>query len=353
MRDNDDLLNIPSMVPARDEVVHRQDARKQSDIERPVRYGETIKVSTWPVRIMLGLLTLSIGAGGALGYQVYTQNLAALEQANIRLEDLESRLALVGNSAEETTANVIERLDFNFSEVDKLWAARNLTNQAVNELTGKIAVLQDASTGHTETTDTLSELLARNAAQTQEAQVGVNRLSTVLEEANQAIAGLNTSMQGVQNVAQDMAKYAELRWLDRNHWIPGVVLAVVCYLIDGWSGLAWGFLLSTVILYHGTFTINSLTHLIGKRRFPTTDESRNHWLLAIITLGEGWHNNHHYYQTSANQGFYWWEYDISFAMLRVLSWFGIVWDLRRPPANVMDLGKRLDSQPVLDAPAST
>ena len=152
---------------------------------------------------------------------------------------------------------------------------------------------------------------------------------------------------------KDMAKYAELRWLDRNHWIPGVVLAVVCYLIDGWSGLAWGFLLSTVILYHGTFTINSLTHLIGKRRFPTTDESRNHWILAIITLGEGWHNNHHYYQTSANQGFYWWEYDISFAMLRVLSWFGIVWDLRRPPANVMDLGKRLDSQPVLDAPAST
>lgn len=205
MRDNDDLLDIPSMIPARDEVVHHQGKRKQPDIVQPVRYGETIKVSTWPVRIMLGLLTLAIGAGGALGYQVYTQNLAALEQANRRIEDLESRLALVGNSAEETTANVIERLDFNFSEIDKLWAARNTTNQTVNELTGKIAVLQDESKGHTETTDTLSELLARNAAQAQEAQVGVNRVSAALDEANQAIARLNTSMQSVQNVAQDMA----------------------------------------------------------------------------------------------------------------------------------------------------
>lgn len=205
MRDNDDLLDIPSMIPARDEVVNHQGTRKQPDIVPPVRYGETVKVSTWPVRIMLGLLTLAIGTGGALGYQAYTENLAALEQSNRRLEDLESRLALVGNSAEETTANVIERLDFNFSEIDKLWAARNATNQTVNELTGKIAVLQDESKGHTETTDTLSELLARNAAQAQEAQVGVNRVSAALDEANQAITRLNASMQSVQNVAQDMA----------------------------------------------------------------------------------------------------------------------------------------------------
>jgi len=152
---------------------------------------------------------------------------------------------------------------------------------------------------------------------------------------------------------KDIAKFAELRWLDRNHWVPGLTLAVICYLIDGWSGVAWGFLLSTVILYHGTFTINSLTHLFGKRRFPTTDESRNHWLLAIITLGEGWHNNHHYYQVSANQGFYWWEYDISFAILRFLSWFGLVWDLKRPPAKILDLGKRLDAESAIQVPKVT
>ncbi|OGT71330.1 MAG: hypothetical protein A3H44_10885 [Gammaproteobacteria bacterium RIFCSPLOWO2_02_FULL_57_10] len=205
MRDNDDLHDIPSMIPARDEVVQRQASRKHSDIEKPMRYGEVIKVSTWPVRIMLLLLTLAIAAGGTLGYRVYTQNLEALQQANLRIEDLESRLALVGDSAEETTANVIERLDFNFAEIDKLWAARNATNQTVNELTGKLAVLEDQSQGHTETTDTLAELLSRTTAQTQESLVGVNRLQTDLAQAQQAIANLNTNMQSVQNVAQDMA----------------------------------------------------------------------------------------------------------------------------------------------------
>ncbi|MDP1932763.1 MAG: hypothetical protein Q8L60_15030 [Gammaproteobacteria bacterium] len=205
MRDNDDLINIPSMIPPRDEVVQRQTRRKQSDIEKPMRYGEVIKVSTWPVRIMLFLLTLAIGAGGALGYRVYMDNLATLRQANLRIEDLENRLALVGNSAEETTANVIQRLDFNFSEIDKLWAARNATNQAVNELTGRVTVLADQSKGHTETTDTLSQLLARNAAQVQESLVGVNRLQTDLQAAQQTIASLNTTVQSVQNVAQDMA----------------------------------------------------------------------------------------------------------------------------------------------------
>jgi stearoyl-CoA desaturase (Delta-9 desaturase) len=128
----------------------------------------------------------------------------------------------------------------------------------------------------------------------------------------------------------DWAKYAELRWMDRLHWVPGILLGVFCFLVGGWSGLVWGFVVSTVLLYHGTFTINSLSHLFGARRYTTTDESRNNWVLAIITLGEGWHNNHHHYQSSANQGFFWYEFDISFAVLRVLSWFRIVWDLRLP-----------------------
>lgn len=130
---------------------------------------------------------------------------------------------------------------------------------------------------------------------------------------------------------KDFAKYPELRWLDRNHWIPGLCLAGLCYAIDGFSGIAWGFFVSTVLLYHGTFLVNSACHLFGSRRYNTTDQSRNNALVAILTLGEGWHNNHHKYQSSTNQGFYWWEIDIAYYTLRVLGLFGLVWGFRLPP----------------------
>jgi stearoyl-CoA desaturase (delta-9 desaturase) len=98
----------------------------------------------------------------------------------------------------------------------------------------------------------------------------------------------------------------------------------------------WGFCISTTLLYHGTFCINSLAHVLGKARFKTGDDSKNSFLLAIITLGEGWHNNHHRYPGSERQGFYWWEVDISHYTLKVLSWFGLVWDLREPPARIYE-----------------
>src|SRR5678810_933604 len=91
-----------------------------------------------------------------------------------------------------------------------------------------------------------------------------------------------------------------------------VLLAVVMTLVGGWGILVWGFFVSTVLLWHGTFTINSLSHVIGKRRYETRDDSRNHWALALITLGEGWHNNHHHYMVSARQGFRWWEIDVTY-----------------------------------------
>ncbi len=128
----------------------------------------------------------------------------------------------------------------------------------------------------------------------------------------------------------DLMRYPELRWLDRWHWLPGILLAVACWFIGGWSGLVWGFVVSTILVYHATFTINSLSHLFGSRRYDTTDDSRNNWMLAIITLGEGWHNNHHHYQSSANQGFFWWEIDIAYMMLVGLRCCGLVWDLRKP-----------------------
>jgi len=135
---------------------------------------------------------------------------------------------------------------------------------------------------------------------------------------------------------KDLARYPELRWLNRHKHLPAIALAVVLLAAGGPAALVWGFFVSTVLLWHGTFTINSLTHVIGKRRYATGDDSRNHWALALITLGEGWHNNHHYYQRSANQGFYWWEVDITFYVLRGLEKLGLVRDVHRAPRHVVE-----------------
>ena len=96
----------------------------------------------------------------------------------------------------------------------------------------------------------------------------------------------------------------------------------------GWPAFWWGYVLSTVLLYHCTFSINSLAHLFGTRRFNTPDDSRNNWLLALVTFGEGWHNNHHYVMASCRQGYRWWEVDITWAVLKLLSVTGIVRELR-------------------------
>ena len=141
----------------------------------------------------------------------------------------------------------------------------------------------------------------------------------------------------------DFAKYPELRWLNKYYLVPVSALGIVMCLIGGRGLFAWGFCLSTVLLWHGTFTINSLSHIFGNRRFPTADTSKNNWLLALVTLGEGWHNNRHYYRASARQGFYWWEVDITYYGLKALSWFGVVRELRKVPDKVLAEGQALDS----------
>ena len=133
----------------------------------------------------------------------------------------------------------------------------------------------------------------------------------------------------------DLAKYPELRWLDRWHAVPGVALAVGLYLWGGAPALGWGFFVSTVLCWHCTFMINSLTHMFGRRRYETKDDSRNSFLLAILTLGEGWHNNHHYWQSSTRNGFRWWEFDPTYYTLRGLALLGVVWDLKEPPKHVV------------------
>ena len=126
----------------------------------------------------------------------------------------------------------------------------------------------------------------------------------------------------------DLARFPELRFLDRYHWMPPTLYAAAILAMFGWSGLVWGFLLSTIALYHCTFAINSLAHIAGTRRFDTPDDSRNNWLLALVTFGEGWHNNHHHCMNSCRQGLRWWEIDLTFWVLSVLSRVGIVRDLR-------------------------
>lgn len=150
---------------------------------------------------------------------------------------------------------------------------------------------------------------------------------------------------------KDYSQYPELRWLDKHHWVPGLVLAVSCFLFGLWTGVGawacfvWGFLISTVVLYHAVFTVNSLCHLFGRRRYETRDGSRNNWFVALFTLGEGWHNNHHHYQSSANQGFRWWEIDVSYYIIRMMGWVGLVWDIRTPGAKALAHGGLKTHQP--------
>jgi stearoyl-CoA desaturase (delta-9 desaturase) len=159
---------------------------------------------------------------------------------------------------------------------------------------------------------------------------------------------------------RDLSKFKELMFLNRcDQAVPlayGVFLWLLGWALEVWfPGLGvtggqmfvWGFFVSTVFLLHGTLFINSLAHVFGRRRFQTDDDSRNSLLLALITLGEGWHNNHHRYSHSARQGFYWWEIDISYYTLKLMSWMGLIWDLKRVPyavyAEAAGRGKALDS----------
>ena len=155
------------------------------------------------------------------------------------------------------------------------------------------------------------------------------------------------------HLVRDLARYPELRWLDRYDVAVPAALGVGLWALGAWLEAAhpslgtgpwqlvvWGFCISTVVLFHATFVINSLAHRWGARRYETGDESRNNPLLALITLGEGWHNNHHRYPSAARQGFYWWELDLSWYGLKLLAALGIVRDLRPVPRSVLEAGRR-------------
>jgi stearoyl-CoA desaturase (delta-9 desaturase) len=152
----------------------------------------------------------------------------------------------------------------------------------------------------------------------------------------------------------DLSRFPELRFLNRESiaMLPTVALALAFLFIGGGYALAWGYFVSTVLLWHGSFSINSLSHLFGRKRYETGDESRNNWALAVLTTGEGWHNNHHHYQSSARQGFRWWQIDVTYYVLRLLAMVGLVWDLREPPPSVVEAPrpKPVPAEP-LESPA--
>jgi stearoyl-CoA desaturase (delta-9 desaturase) len=150
-------------------------------------------------------------------------------------------------------------------------------------------------------------------------------------------------------VVRDLAKFPELMFLDRFDVLVPTILGFALFGLGaflqrhapglhttGAQMLIWGFFISTVVLAHGTFTINSLAHVFGRRRYETNDDSRNSFTLAMVTLGEGWHNNHHHYPAAARNGFFWWEIDITYYTLKLLEACGIIWDLRQVPPELLE-----------------
>jgi stearoyl-CoA desaturase (Delta-9 desaturase) len=135
---------------------------------------------------------------------------------------------------------------------------------------------------------------------------------------------------------RDFAKYPELVFLDRFHVLGVFAWMGIAAALRGFDGFLWGYVVSTCFVLHATFTINSLAHVFGSRRYPTSDDSRNNFWLALLTMGEGWHNNHHHYMNSANQGFFWWEIDLSYYVLKGLEKVGLVWDVKKPPPHILE-----------------
>lgn len=155
-----------------------------------------------------------------------------------------------------------------------------------------------------------------------------------------------------EEAVKDLVKFPELKFINKHHGLAPLVLAVGIFFFgvflehaapglhtNGMQMLAWGFFASTVLLYHGTFTINSLSHVFGKKRFETGDDSKNNFWLSLITMGEGWHNNHHKFPYAESQGIYWWEIDMSHYILKIFSWVGLVWDIQGHPKELIHPAK--------------
>jgi stearoyl-CoA desaturase (Delta-9 desaturase) len=154
----------------------------------------------------------------------------------------------------------------------------------------------------------------------------------------------NDRVEATNPVIRDFTKFPELVWLDRYHFLPPLALAVTLFLAGGLPWLVWGFCLPTMTLAHATFCINTVNHMFGSRRFETVDESRNNVFTAVFAVGEGWHNNHHRYQRAARNGFYWWEFDPTWYVIRAMAALGLAWDVQAVPKRIYEEARVLKAK---------
>jgi chromosome segregation ATPase len=206
MRDNEDLSNIPPMVPDRDDVdTHLSNRRSQDqDIVGPSFSAVKVKVSTWPVRIMLTLIVLTLMGSGYGAYYMYGEYRDDLRQADLRISDLERRLSLAGESAEDSAINIIERMDFNFSEIDKLWAARRVINDSIDDISSEVSRLEIVNDGQDEATTNNSQQIAQATQLITVSDTKINTLNTDLSTVTQSVASLNSSLQNLETMRSDM-----------------------------------------------------------------------------------------------------------------------------------------------------
>lgn len=132
---------------------------------------------------------------------------------------------------------------------------------------------------------------------------------------------------------RDLRRYPELVWLEKWWLLPPLLMVAACWLVGGWATVCLCFCMTAVTSLHGASVVNTLGHLVGSRRYATQDQSRNSFVLAVLSLGDGWHNNHHHYPHAARAGFLWWEIDSSYQLVRVLALLGLVWDVREVPPH--------------------
>ena len=138
-----------------------------------------------------------------------------------------------------------------------------------------------------------------------------------------------------RHLVNDFAKFPELVWLDKHAGIPNFTFALILWIFGGWAAVFWGYIITTPVIIHVSFLVNSITHKYGTRRYNTKDQSKNNFIVALLTGGEGWHNNHHFKPSSARHGFKWWEIDHSYYVMRILALFKIIWDLKLPRKNTL------------------
>jgi stearoyl-CoA desaturase (Delta-9 desaturase) len=149
-----------------------------------------------------------------------------------------------------------------------------------------------------------------------------------------------------ESIVRDLAKFPELVWLDRLWMVPGLLLAGLCFATGGWGGLIYGYCLSVALIFQVTFAVNSIGHRVGPQRFNTGEGSRNNFMLGYLAMGDGWHNNHHRVPGSARHGFAWYELDMSYSLIRLLSAIGLAWDVKQPPISL-----RRGNRDAAEAPA--